>query len=113
MNYMNIKVADQFGKWIAKADYQAAHLLLTKEAQQVYSPEDFKKSVEQMTDYWSGSIEEVISDLILEDWPAKQDKDTGIVYISLIGQGVCEAVTVTLAEENGDIRIRYLEWGRP
>jgi hypothetical protein len=36
-----------------------------------------------------------------------------MVYVSLIGDGVCEAVTVTLAEENGDTRIRYLEWGRP
>ena len=98
---------------IAKADYKAAHGLLTKEAQQVYSPEDFKKSVEQMINYWSGPIEEVLSDLILEDLPAKQDKDIGMVYVSLIGDGVCEAVTVTLADENGDIRIRYLEWGRP
>ena len=40
-------------------------------------------------------------------------KDIGMVYVSLIGDGVCEAVTVTLAEENGDTRIRYLEWGRP
>ena len=49
----NIEIADKFGKLIAKADYIAAHGLLTKEAQQVYSPEDFKKSVEQMIDYWS------------------------------------------------------------
>jgi hypothetical protein len=110
---INIEIADKFGKLIAKADYRAAHSLLTKEAQQVYSSQDFKKSVEQMTDYWSGPIEEVISDLILEDWPAKQDKDIGIVYVSLIGDGVCEAVTVTLTEENSDTRIRYLEWGRP
>ena len=110
---INIEVAEEFGKLIARADYRAAHVLLTKEAQQVYSPEDFKKSVEQMTDYWSGPIEEVISDLILEDWPAKQNKDIGMVYVSLIGEGVCEAITVTLAEENGNIRIRYLEWGRP
>ena len=41
----NIEVAQQFGKLIAKADYKAAHGLLTKEAQQFYSPEDFKKSV--------------------------------------------------------------------
>lgn len=110
---INIEVADQFGKLIAKADYRAAHVLLTTEAQGIYSPEDFKKSVEQMTDYWSGPIEAIIPDLILEDWPTKQDKDIGIVYVSLIGEGVCEAVTVTLAEENGDIRIRDLEWGRP
>ena len=110
---INIEVAQQFGEVIAKADYKAAHGLLTKEAQQVYSPEDFKKSVEQMIDYWLGPIQEVRPQLILENWPAKQDKDICVVYVSLIGEGVCEAVTVTLADENGDIRIRYLEWGRP
>ena len=40
---INIEVAQQFGKLIAKADYRAAHALLTKEAQEAYSPEDFKK----------------------------------------------------------------------
>lgn len=110
---MNIEVAEQFGKLIAKADYRAAHAFLTQETQQIYSPENFKKSVEQMTNYWSVPIEKVISELILEDWPTKQDKDIGIVYVSLIGDGICEAVTVILTEENSDIRIRYLEWGRP
>jgi hypothetical protein len=37
---INIEVADQFGKLIAKADYGAAHVFLTKEAQEVYSPVD-------------------------------------------------------------------------
>jgi hypothetical protein len=110
---INIEVAQHFGELIVKADYRAAHAFLTKEAQEIYSPENLKKSVEQMIDYWSGLIDEVMSDLILEDWPAKQDKDIGMVYVSLNGDGVGEAVTVTLAEENGNTRIRYLEWGRP
>lgn len=110
---IDIEVAQKFGQLIAKADYQAAHSLLTKQSQEIYSPEDLKRSVEQMTDYWSGPIEEVMSDLIAQDWPDKQAKDIGIVYVSLNGDGVGEAVTVTLVEENNDIRIRYLEWGRP
>ena len=35
------------------------------------------------------------------------------VYVSLAGDGFCEAVTVTLSREADDIRIRELEWGRP
>ncbi len=110
---IDIEVADQFGKLIANADYRAAHLLLTQETQETYSVEDLKASVEQTIDYWSGPIEEVMADLILEDWPNKQEKDIGMVYVSLIGEGVCEAVTVVLAREQGSIRIRELEWGRP
>jgi hypothetical protein len=109
------EVAEQFGNLIGTADYMAAHALLTKKAQAVHSPDDFKESVEGMTTYAPGPIQRVvvIEDSILEDWPDKHDGDIAIVYISLEGDGFCEAVTVTLTQEAGDIRIRDLEWGRP
>jgi hypothetical protein len=111
----NIEVAEQFGHLIAKADYAAAHALLTKEAQKIYSPEDLKAAVEWMTAYAPGPIRqvEVMSDFVLEEWPDKQDGDVAIAYVALTGDGFCEAVTVTLAQEGHNIRIRQLEWGRP
>ncbi|MBJ7898840.1 MAG: hypothetical protein GC158_02715 [Cyanobacteria bacterium RI_101] len=60
-----------------------------------------------------GEILEVRSDLILEDWPDKQAQDLGMVYTAFIGAGDCEAVTVVLTWEDGAVRIRSLEWGRP
>ncbi|MBJ7899359.1 MAG: hypothetical protein GC158_05435 [Cyanobacteria bacterium RI_101] len=36
-----------------------------------------------------------------------------MVYTSFIGAGDCEAVTVVLTSEDGVVRIRSLEWGRP
>jgi hypothetical protein len=109
------EVAEQFGNLIGRADYVAAHALLTKKAQAVHSPDDFKESVKGMTTYAPGPIRQVVvmEDFILEDWPDKQDGDIAIVYISLEGDGFNEAVTVTLTLEAGDIRIRHLEWGRP
>jgi len=111
----HIKVAEQFGKLIGNADYVAAHSLLTKEAQAVYSPENFKESVVGMTTYGPGPIQEVevMEEFILEDWPDKQNGDIAIVYISLAGAEFNEAVTVTLVHEAGGVRIRHLEWGRP
>jgi hypothetical protein len=111
----NIEVAQQFGNSIAKADYAAAHALLTKEVWKIHSPEDFKSAVEGMTSYAPGPIRqvEVMSDFVLEEWPDKQDGDIAIVYVALTGDGFCEAVTVTLAREGQNIRIRQLEWGRP
>ncbi|MEB3188944.1 MAG: hypothetical protein VKL42_01200 [Snowella sp.] len=110
-----IEIAEQFGQLIVNADYPAAHLLLSQEAQKINSPETLKIAVEQMIAYALAPIQDVqvMSDLILEDWPAKQEKDVAIVYISLTGEGFCEAVTVTLAQEADHLRIRYLEWGRP
>lgn len=100
---------------IAKPDYTAAHALLTKEAQEVHAPEDFKDAVEGMTTYAPGPIQEVqvMEDFILEDWPDKQHGDVAIAYVSLTGRGFCEAVIVTLVQYGSDFRIRHLEWGRP
>jgi peroxiredoxin len=110
-----IEVAKQFGNLIAKSNYVAAHALLTKEAQTAYSPDDFKESVEHMIAYDPGPIQsvEVMKDFILTDWPKKQDGDVAIVYVALGGGDFCEAVTVTLVQVDGDLRIRDLEWGRP
>jgi hypothetical protein len=109
------EVAKQFGDLIAKSDYPAAHALLTKEAQAVHTPDDFKAAVEGMTTYAPGPIQEVevMEDFILEDWPDKQEGDVAIAYVSLTGDGFCEAVTVTLVQQGSDLRIRHLEWGRP
>jgi hypothetical protein len=109
-----IAVARQFGDWIAKEDYLAAHSLLTTEAQKTYSPDDFKKAVIRMTRYAPGPIQEVaVMDDILEDWPAKQGSDVASIYVALSGDGFCEAAYLTIAREGADFRIRDIEWGRP
>ena len=110
-----VEVAEQFGTLIAKTDYTSAHKLLTKKEQVTYSPNDFKKAVEEMTAYAPGPIEEVVvmKDHILDDWPDKEASDVASMYVSLSGDGFCEAVSIILANECDDIRIRELEWGRP
>ena len=54
-----------------------------------------------------------MEDFILEDWPEKKVGDVAIVYVSLNGEGFCEAVTVTIVQHGNDYLIRHLEWGRP
>lgn len=110
-----IRISEQFGRYIAAADYVAAHALLTKDAQQKCTPESFRRSFEEMTEYEPGPIKtvEVDPQFALEDWPAKQPEDVASVYVGLLGEEYVEAVTLTLAREEGDIRIREIEWGRP
>ena len=110
----NKKIAKQFGKFIAKSDFVAAHGLLTKGAQKRHSPDKLRKNFEQTTAYAPGPVRkvEVMGD-VLGDWPDKRDGDIAWVYVSLYGDDYVEAVSVTLAEETGVVRIRHLEWGRP
>jgi hypothetical protein len=44
----NVKVAEQFGNLTARAEYPAAHALLTKEAQKIHSPDEFKRTIEEL-----------------------------------------------------------------
>lgn len=110
-----IRIAEQFGRHIADGDYGAARTLLTKEAQQKYSAESFKQSFEKMTAYEPGPIHriEVSPEFMLEEWPEKGADDVASVYVGLFGEEYVEAVTLVLAREDGDIRIREVEWGRP
>ena len=112
---VDTRVALQFGRAIAQRHYVTAHSLLTESAQAAHSPESLKQTVEEMITVGDGPITDVdlVSECILEDWPRKQEGDVGYVYVALTGDGFCEAVTVTLTHEAGDIRIRDLEWGRP
>ena len=112
---VDTRVAEQFGRLIAQGDYAAAHSLLTEDARRVHSPANLKKAVEEMIAIGDGPITEValMSECILEDWPDKRERDVGYVYVALNGNGFCEAVTLTLAREGDEIRIREVEWRRP
>jgi hypothetical protein len=110
-----IQLAQRFGDLIASEDYESAHKLLTKEAQRVHTPQEMKSHSEGMREYAPGPFRKVfvIENLVLEEWPAKQHGDVASIYIALDGDGFCEAVSVIVAQEGDDLRIRVLEWGRP
>jgi len=110
-----IRVAQDFAQRVADADYAAAHNFLTKTAKQTYSPEGFQRSFERMTAYEPGPIRKVDIDpeFTLEDWPAKQPDDVAFVYVGLFGDDYVEAVSLTVSREDGELRIREVEWGRP
>ena len=81
----------------------------------MHSPSKMKKAVKTMTAYDPGPIREVevMTDMILFDWPEKEPGDLAWVYVSLVGDSYVEAVSLMLAKEAEAIRIRRLEWGRP
>ena len=106
-------VAEQFGQALAKEDYPGAHALLSRELRQTYSPDALKQRVTRMTTYAPGPIREVELMEAVDDWPAKRDGDVAWVYVALTGDSFTEAVTLVLTAEDGDIRIRDIEWGRP
>ena len=111
----HVQLAQQFGDLIAREDYVAAHRLLTRQAQIAWPVQEMKRRSESMRSYAPGPFTDmqVMEEFMLEDWPAMQDGDVANIYIALSGNNFCEAVSVLVAREDGDLRIRDLEWGRP
>jgi hypothetical protein len=50
---------------------------------------------------------------ILDDWPDKQPSDLGWVYVSIGGDVYSEGLTLVLMSENGNARVREVQFGRP
>jgi len=111
----HVQLAQQFGAFIANENYSGAHALLTTEAQRVHTKTKMKRSSVGMRSYAPGPFLNVVvmEDFILEDWPTKQDGDVASIYIALDGDDFCEAVSVIVTQQDGELRIRDLEWGRP
>lgn len=111
----HVQLAQQFGELIAKEDYKAAHTLLTTEAQKTNSVKEMKRRFKGMRSYAPGPITNVLvmKEFVLEDWPAKQNGDVASIYVSLDGDSFCEAVSVIVTVQAGQLRIRDIEWGRP
>jgi hypothetical protein len=109
------EIAQRFGTWIANTNYPAARELLTAGAQAVYTLESIAAAVASMTATTAGPIQraQLVEEGIMEEWPEKQPGDVAIVYVALMGEGFAEAVLVTVVQQDGELRIRELEWGRP
>jgi hypothetical protein len=111
----HVQLAHKLGDLIAKEDYAAAHRMLTRQAQIAWPVQEMKRRSDSMRSYSPGPFTDmqVMEEFMLEDWPAMQDGDVASIYISLSGDNFCEAVSVIVTQEDGDLRIRDLEWGRP
>jgi len=111
----HVQFAKQFGSLIVKEDYLAARALLTREAQIDWPAQEIQRRSERMRRYAPGPFTDmqVTEEFILQDWPAKREHDVASIYIALTGDGFSEAATIIVAQQDGELRIRDLEWGRP
>jgi hypothetical protein len=101
----------EFVRALCERDYARAYTMTSESYRQRYTldamREGFETFVPQgyVTDPpWIG--------ITMEDWPDKQRRDLGWAYVNVGGYNA-EAVTVTVALENGEPKVREAEVGRP
>ena len=104
------QVALKFSIALLNKSFDEAHSLLGSAICDEWPPHFLQQTYEEMVEYF-----EVISisvDSVEVDLP-KPDADNAMVYVSIVGEGDVEAVTVIVENENGNHVIQDIEWGRP
>lgn len=112
---LTLETGNQFAQALVTGDYARAHTYLSQEAQAAYSPADLAQHYSNMIEYGSGpaQLDGHVQYEDMADWATRQHGDIGWVYISISGEDFLEAVTVIVCDEQGNPKIRQIEWGRP
>ena len=110
------KAAVEFASALVAGDYEGARRLLAPDLRGQMTPEELRNELFAMFEgYSQGKPERIHYDeeFAHDDWPGKKPGDLGWVYVSIEGEGFVEAVTVIVADVDGEPLIREIEWGRP
>ena len=107
------QVARQFGESLAARDYRSAYELTAKEYRDQTTVEQFQTAFETIVPPGWGPIGPVEVGQTMLTWPGKRPSDLGWAYVSIGGDVYSEAVTVVVSSEQGEAKIREVEFGRP
>src|SRR5262249_26534003 len=110
------EVAVSFATALVEGDFARANALLAPELRRRLTPEALPRKLYAMfRGSCSGEPQSVHFDeeFQMESWPSKRPGDVGWAYVGIHGDGFVEAVTVVVAEIEGELLVREIEWRRP
>jgi hypothetical protein len=107
------QVALAFTKALAARDYEAAYALTSRAYREGTSLKAMADAFEAIVPLDWGTVAPVDVGVTMDDWPGREPSDAGWVYVSVGGDVYSEAVTVVVTREDGELRVRTVEFGRP
>ena len=109
------EIAIAFASALVEGDFLRANTLLAPDLRRKLSPDALRERLYAMfRGYADGGPRSIQFDNgQLDDWPAKLPGDVGWAYVGIIGDDFIEAVNVIVADIDGKLLIRQVEWGRP
>jgi hypothetical protein len=105
--------AMQFGNLLAMRKYADAYEMTSKDYRRRTSLEEMQEQFENIVPIDWGPIDPIEAGRTMNDWRGKEPSDLMWVYVSLGGDVYSEAVTVIIAQEDGSLKVREVEFGRP
>ena len=107
------RVALQFTQSLAARDYPQAYAMTAQEYRRRNTVDQLRTAFEAIVPTDWGAIGPIEVGQTMTSWPRKQPSDVGWAYVSIGGNVYSEAVTVVVTSENGEQKIREVEFGRP
>lgn len=107
------QIALEFTQFLAAREYPKAYALTSQEYRLRTSAEQLQAYFETIVPTDWGPIGPIEVGQTMTSWPGKRPDDLGWAYVSIGGDVYSEAVTVVVSAENGEPRIREVEFGRP
>ena len=107
------EVALKFTQTLAARDYSASYAMVTEDFAKGMSLQELTATFEELIPLDWGSTEPIEVGETMEDWPAKTAADVGWAYVSISGDVYSEALIIIVASEEGQLKVRDVEFGRP
>ena len=108
-------LAKKFALDLSEGNYEKAHEKFSDALKLVNSPDWLRDNYLEMIEYGDGppTYIEIGSVNSMDGWATFKEGDVGHVYVIIMGDGFSEAVALYFKSENGQAKIREMEWGRP
>jgi hypothetical protein len=107
------QVALEFARSLAAREYPKAYAMMSHGYRQDHTVDELRAGFEAIVPRDWGAIGPIEVGQTMTSWPGKQSSDAGWAYVSIGGEAYSEAVIVIVTLENGEARIREVEFGRP
>ena len=106
-------VALAFATALTRRDFDAAYAMTARDYQRRVPVGTMREAFAAIVPAEFGSITSVDAGMTMDSWPDKQPSDVAWVYVSVGGDVFSEAVIVIVASEDGSLKVRDVEFGRP
>jgi hypothetical protein len=106
------QVAFQFSQALLNGQFPAAYSLLGSSICNQWNPSLLRHSYENMIEYFQTPPNEIAVEIVDTQLLANMP-GSAWVYVSIIGDGDLEAVTLIIGNEDDKYLIQNIEWGRP
>ena len=103
----------KFTQALAARDYAAGYAMGAQEFRDKVSLQQLTAEFEEIVPEDWGSTDPIAVGETMDEWPGKGPGDIGWVYVSIGGDVYSEALVVIVAAEEGGLKVRDVEFGRP